>query len=160
MIKFSFITSQAARQRSDETPQESPDRCRLLAWKTVLKFDDLELQKFHFQQPKLILLSTWIAGLTRNAGQHVTFKLPKNLEETVLLAAAAFTVVAQKRRNETSFANSETHSSNGSSSSGKFGHPKQKSRVSTRAGTTSKATSHTLASRQPSQHLYRTPTGS
>jgi hypothetical protein len=160
MIKFNFITSQAARQRSDETPQESPDRCRLLAWKTVLKFDDLELQKFHFQQAKWILLSAWIAGLTRNAGQHVTFKLPKNIEETVLLAAASFKVEAQKRRKETSFANSETHSSNGSSSSGKFGHTEQKSRASMQAGIMSEATSHILASRQPCQHFYRMPTGS
>jgi hypothetical protein len=105
-------------------------------------------------------LSTLIAGLIRNAGQHVTLKLPMNLEEAVLVAVAAFKVEVQKRRNVTSFANSETHSSNRSSSRRKFGHPEQRSRVSTRAGNTSRATSHTPASRQPSQHLDRTSTGS
>jgi hypothetical protein len=50
-------------------------------------------------------LSTLIAGLIRNARQHVTFKLPKNLEEAVLVAVAVFKVGAQKRRKETSFAN-------------------------------------------------------
>jgi len=39
------------------------------------------------------------------AGRHVTFKLPRNLEEAVLVVVAAFKVKAQKRRNETSFAN-------------------------------------------------------
>lgn len=160
MTKYNFITSQTRRQRSDEIPQEFPDCCRLLAWKTVLIFDDPELQEFHFQQTKWIQLSALIAGLIRNAGQHVTFKPAKNLEEGVLVAVAAFKVEIQKRRNETSFANSETHSSNGSSSRGKFGHPEQKSRVSPRAVNTSKATNHTPASRQPSQHLYRVPTGS
>ena len=157
MIKYNFITSQAARKRSDETSQEFPDRYRLLAWKTVLKFDYPELQKFHFQEAKWILLSTLTAGLISNAGQHVTFKLLKNLEEAVLVAVAAFEVEAQKRRKDASFANSETHSCNGSSSSGNFVHPEQKSQVSTRAGNTSRTTP---ASRQPSQHLHRTTTAS
>jgi hypothetical protein len=160
MTKYNFITSEAGRQRSDETLQEFPDCCRLLAWKTVLKFYEPELQKFHFQQAKWILLSTLIAGLIRNVGQHVTFKLPKNLEESVLVEVAAFKVEVQKRRNVTSCTNSETHSSNRSSSRRKFGHPEQRSRVSTLVGNTSRATSHTPASRQPSQHLFRTPTGS
>jgi hypothetical protein len=54
------------------------------------------------------MFSTLMAGLIRNAGQHVTFKIPKNLEEAVLVALATFDVEAQKRRNETSYANSES----------------------------------------------------
>ena len=65
----------------------------------------------------------------------------------------------RKKKNEICFENSETHSSNGSSSIENFGHSELELRVSTRAGNTSKATSHTPASRQPCLHLNRTPTG-
>jgi len=95
--------------------------------------------------------------LIGNAGLYAKSKLPKNLEETVLVAVASFKVGAQKRINETSFANSEMHSINGSSSNGKFGYPAHKSQVSTRTENMSKATtSHTPASRQPSWHLHST----
>jgi hypothetical protein len=52
-------------------------------------------------------LSTLIAGLIRNAGQHVTCKLPKNLEEAVLVVVAAFEVEAQKRNLFCKFRNAQ-----------------------------------------------------
>ena len=154
--QYHFIKLQTARQRADETPQEFADRCRSLALKTVPKVDNPELQKFHFQQAERMLLSTFIAGLIGNAGQQVRFKLPQTLEEALQVAVVVFEAEAQEKRNETFYANSENHTKNGSTSSGKFGHPDQESRDNVRTGNRSKSTNYRPVGRQPTQHMRRT----
>ena len=61
--QYHFIKVQKARQKPDESPQEFADGCRSLALKTVPKVDNHVLQKFYFQQTKIMLFSTFFAGL-------------------------------------------------------------------------------------------------
>ena len=65
-----FIDLQTARQKPEETPQEFADHYRSLALNIVVKVGDPELHKFHFQQAERMPLSTFIAGLIANTGQH------------------------------------------------------------------------------------------
>jgi hypothetical protein len=71
-----------------------------------------------------------------------------------------FEAGAQGKRNEIFFANSENHSSYRATSSGKFGHPDQESRVSMRTGSKPKSTSYRPAGGQPTQQVHRTSTRS
>jgi hypothetical protein len=124
--------------------------------KTVPKVDDPELQKIHFQQAEIMLLSKIIAGLIGHAGQQVRFKLPHTPEEALQIAVVVFEADAHEKRNEIFYANSESHTINGDTSSGKFGHPDQESRVSMRTGSKSKSTRCKPAGRQPTQQIHCT----
>jgi hypothetical protein len=107
-----------------------------------------------------MLLSTFIAGLIGHAGQQVRFKLPQTLDEALQIAVVVFEADAQEKRNETLFANSENHTSYGATSSGKFGHLDQESRVSMRTGSKPKSISYRPAGGQPTQQVHRTSTRS
>lgn len=158
--QYHFIKLQSARQKPDETPQEFADRCRSLALKTVPTVENPELRKFHLQQAERMLLSTFIAGLTGNAGQQVRFKLPQTLEEALRIAVVVFEAEAQEKRNEIFYASSENHNRNVATSSGKFGHPSQESQASSRTGSRAKSTGYRPAGRQPTQRIHRAATSS
>jgi hypothetical protein len=110
---------QTARQKKDETPQELMDRCRSLAMKTLSKVEDPVLQKFHYDQAQRMLLSTFIAGVSGNPGQHLRFQMPATVDEALQIAVRVFEAEAQERRNLAFFSNSETHTK----SRGNFGEP-------------------------------------
>jgi hypothetical protein len=90
-----------------DSPQEFAECCNLLALKTFPSVGDPELQKYHFQQAEIMLLSTFIAGLIEKAGQCVRFKLTQTLDKTLQIAHAIFEAEAQEKINETFYANSE-----------------------------------------------------
>jgi hypothetical protein len=62
--QYHFMLLQRARQKKDETPQEFLDHCCSPAMKTVPKFEDRLLQKFHYDQAQQVLLSAFIARLS------------------------------------------------------------------------------------------------
>jgi len=73
--QYHFRQLQTAKQQKDENPRDFLDRCRSLAMKTVPKFEETLLQKFHYDQAQRILLSTFIY-IAGSPGQQVRFQMP------------------------------------------------------------------------------------
>ena len=87
--QFHFSQLQMARQKKDESPQESADRCRSLAHKTVPQVDDPALQILHYEHAERMLLASFTSGLTGTPGRLVRFSLPKNKEEALGIAVTS-----------------------------------------------------------------------
>ena len=100
---------QTARQKRDETPQEFLDRCSSLTMKTVPKIEDTLLKKFHYDQARRMLLSTFIAGVSENPGQMLRFQMPARVDEALHIAVTVFEAEAQEKGNMAFFSNFETH---------------------------------------------------
>ena len=66
-----------------------------------------------------MLLSTFIAGLSRNPGQQVRFQMPATAKQALQIAITVFEAAAQEKRNLAFFSNSETHRKG----RGNFGQP-------------------------------------
>ena len=108
--------------------------------KTVPKVQEPLLQKFHYDQAQWMLLSTmqkrvngshkhntlkkkllstFIAGLSGNPGQHIRFKMPATVDQALHIAITVFEAEAQEKRFLTFFSNSKTHRKG----RGNFGQP-------------------------------------
>ena len=66
---------------------------------TIPKVEDPLLQKFHHDQAQRMLLSTFIAGLSGNAGQQVRFKMPATVDQALQIATTVLDAEAQEKRN-------------------------------------------------------------
>jgi len=66
------------------------DSCRSLAMKTAPKVEDPSLQKFHYDHAQRIILSTFIAGLSRNPGCQVRFQMPAAVDLALQIAITVF----------------------------------------------------------------------
>jgi hypothetical protein len=98
--QFHYVQLQTARQRKDESPRDFAHRVRELVLRTVPKVQDPQLEKFHYDQAKRMLLSTYIAGLIGNPGQQAHFGMPRNFDEAVRIAVTLYESEKRERSNQ------------------------------------------------------------
>jgi len=94
--QYHFMQLQTAKQQKHETPREFLDQCRSLAMNTVPKVEDPLLQKFHYDQPQRMLLSTFIEGLVGNGGQQCRFQMPATVDRALQTATTVLEAEAQE----------------------------------------------------------------
>jgi hypothetical protein len=75
--QYHFIRLQTARQAKHEGPQESADRCRVLAQKVMCKDSNPVAQRIHRENADRMLLASFVAGLSGEVGRQVNFKIPR-----------------------------------------------------------------------------------
>jgi len=67
--------------------------------KTVPKVEDPLLQKYHYDQAQRMVLSTFIAWVSGNPGQHLRFQMPATVDEALQIAVTVFEAEAQEKIN-------------------------------------------------------------
>ena len=77
---------QTARQANHEGPQEFADRCRALAQKVMCKDSDPVAQRIHRENAEMMLLASFVAGLSGEFGRQVKFQNPQDLRQALTRA--------------------------------------------------------------------------
>jgi len=92
---------QTARQAKHEGPQEIADGCRAQAQKIMCKDSDPVAQRIHRENARMMLLASFVAGLSGEIGKQVKFQNPQDLRQALTIALAVREALKQDRPAET-----------------------------------------------------------